>query len=29
MNSFDKAVVAPLLVGVILLLVAHWLDHHK
>ncbi|WP_371863481.1 type I toxin-antitoxin system Fst family toxin [Lacticaseibacillus zhaodongensis] len=29
LSSFDNAIVAPLLVGVILLLVHHWLNDHK
>ncbi|RND41265.1 hypothetical protein FAM10859_00644 [Lacticaseibacillus paracasei] len=29
MNSFDKAIIAPLLVGVFLLLLKYALDSHK
>ncbi len=29
MSTFDRAIIAPLLVGVILLMVDHWLDGHK
>ncbi|RRG00728.1 MAG: type I toxin-antitoxin system Fst family toxin [Lactobacillus sp.] len=29
MNTFDTAIIAPLLVGVILLCIDHWLDDRK
>ncbi|WP_204772910.1 type I toxin-antitoxin system Fst family toxin [Secundilactobacillus silagei] len=29
MSQFDSAIIAPLLVGVILLFVGHWLDGRK